>query len=270
MACPTVAAKPDCPTPDAHPSCKNDGGGGKGGMGELGNGCVTFLHGDGEGTFHDDSAYPPYGDETYCNGTDGQVSVPSRFRMDPKKFNKTDRKYYAQVKCIGYISGSGIEFCEKEIETRDVQSQLKYVEGPSGIWMPEGTDIELNFQEMAPPFNDTYEVTRVSMSISVAKQHYLLFGNEFGQRVKCLSDSNFPVVYGAPVWARCDADFNDDTLCDAWTVSTFELDDTSLGWDENVPSAHACLRGGTSGDMFWDDVQADFVFDICVLGISCQ
>ena len=38
---------------------------------------------------------------TYCNGTDGQISIPSLLRMDTKKFNGNDRAYLIDATCTG-------------------------------------------------------------------------------------------------------------------------------------------------------------------------
>ena len=52
-------------------------GGGKGGAGEDGTACYTFDIN--EEISHD-------GNPEYCHGVDGQATVPSRFRIDLKKF----------------------------------------------------------------------------------------------------------------------------------------------------------------------------------------
>lgn len=244
-------------------------------MGELGNACAEFLpvpNADPDekwGTIYDDG----FGE--YCNGTDGQVSIPTRFRMDSKKWNKEGRKYFVDAVCLEPESEQQPTLCDGAAEISAIQSQIKYncVEVCSGTplqcecrWDLAGADVELHFQEMTPN-----EVARVSMSVLVGKQRHLHFGDDQDfSRAKCPPGEN-DVVYGEPVWVRCDSNTNpeDDELCDRWTVSTFKLQPGSPGIDFEL-SAHACLIEGVSGVPTWENVQADFILDVCVLGVSCE
>lgn len=215
-------------------------GGGKGGFGDAGNGCVAFANAPGAGTIHDD------GGGAYCNGSDGQVSVPKRLRMDTKKFNRNARTYWVDAMCLGGQS-PGDAFCSDAVSADVFQSQMEY-QWVDGALVP--TD-ELDFQAMTPG-----EVTRVSLAVDVGFKRQLRYGNENGVRVNCPAGTS-----GEPVWVGCEDDFNGDGFCDLWTLSTNSLDGSG------APPARACLMNESS--VVDGDVQAEFTLGVCVLGVSC-
>lgn len=218
----------------------------KGGFGDVGNGCVAFQPGGGEGTIHEDV------DEAYCNGTDGQVSMPKRLRMDTKKFNSNERVYLVEATCAH-------SFCAGEREAEVFQSQLRYTwDDAVGALVPQEDD-ELDFQAMS-----IGEIARVSMSIAAGRKLRLKFGNEHGLRVQCPAGTAGEPT-GGPLWARCEADDNGDGFCDLWTVTTLNLERVD---DNDEPDARACLVNH-HGKLLDGNVQADFILDVCVLGVSC-
>ena len=218
------------------PGNGGNGGGDKGGFGSLGDGCVTFLNSQLPGTFSGD------GSGIYCNGTDGQISVPVRLRLDTKKFNENDRFYWVWGNCS---YGSTEEICVVGAEMKNLQMGAE-AEG-NGSTIGDGLDWTL----MSPT-----DTTRVEMGIKIDRTHFLYFD----QGVLC----NDPTSLAGPVWVRCDADKNEDSLCDRWTVSTdpaFPVDGVYGG-----DAAHACLKTGAFGDFLDYNVIADFTMKVCVIG----
>lgn len=230
----------------SHSVAAKKGGGGTGGFGQLGNGCVTFLNAPDFGTFHDD------GGGSYCNGTDGQVSVPKRFRLDTKKFNRNDRAYLLDAECSSGTA-TGWSACDGQVEVGILQSQLRY-EVIGGELVATS---ELDFQSL-----QVGEIARVSLDLPVADSQRLKFGNENDPQVNCNEPAN-----SAPVWISCDDDFNGDGFCDLWTVTTM-----NLGGPDTLPGegdARACLKDTGAGVTLDGDVIADFMLELCVLGVTC-
>lgn len=244
---PSTASAHHCKGPHASaPECSSGGGGGdgggSGGFGELGNGCVAFEAGGllgTLGTFHDDDR------GAYCNGTDGQVSVPSRLRLDTKKFNSAARKYLLEAICEANSS-----VCDRTVEVRVLQSQLlhRWIDGQLVATGQE----ELDFQAMK-----IGDIERVSVDLAIGKNTKVLFGNDTGDRMRCPSPSE-----AAPLWVQCLEDRNDDGFCDLWTMTTTNLDVGSAESD-----ARACLT--ESSVMVDGEITADFTMGICVLGVTC-
>lgn len=219
-----------------------------GGFGELGNGCVTFTDAPDFGTFHDD------GGGTYCNGTDGQVSVPLRLRLDTKKFNSEDRAYWLYADCSSG-SNTGWPVCDGPIRVGTLQSQLRY-ELIDGSLVATS---ELDFQGLVVD-----EIARVSVDLDLPTwaNHKVKFGNDSDPQIRC----DAPAA-SAPVWVACDGDSNHDGFCDLWTLST-----VNLGGPDVLPGegdARACLKNTKRGVVLDGDVTADFTLKVCVLGLSC-
>jgi hypothetical protein len=261
----TYAGKPGGKPP-------KDDGGGKGGFGELGNGCVTFIPGpDGFfGSINDDSI-----DSTYCNGTDGQVSIPVRLRVDTKKFNKEGR-YYG----FDYDECSPSEsWCNEGAELARGQMGDEYV------WIDDpgapGTDILVRGDGLDMTLMKPTDITRVGMGFFIDNDHGLSFSNEYNDRGCFDGDAE-------PLWVRCDGDVGPldtagvpDGLCDLWTVSTYPLspnggfvEDPSVAPQTNpltyLPSVKACLKDGIF-IILDESVKADFTLEVCVLGTgACQ
>ena len=231
----------------------DNSGDNEGWLGELGNGCVTFSNSSsGPGTIYEDDIGGPY-----CNGTAGQISVPSSLRLDTKKFNKPGREFLAQLDCGGIVIEP--DACSgAEVEAILFQSMLEYVKVFEDVWIPYADLRQLNFPEMSEN-----EVTRVSMYIKLGgKTGLLVFGE--APQVAFACDE---VLDGEPIWVRCDH-YNETIgieICDRWTVSTNSLDDSGL------PPANACLNSGSGkSTLVARDVIADFTIEVCVLGtVGC-
>lgn len=236
---PTAAFAHHCKGPHAgDPSCDSGGGGDTGGFGELGNGCVAFENPATLGTFHDD------GGGAYCNGTDGQVSVPKRLRLDTKKFNRNNRKYLLDAICEANSS-----VCDGTVEVGVLQSQLRH-RWVDGQLVATGEE-ELDFQGMA-----IGEIARVSVDLAIGKHARVLWGNDSGDRMRCPPPSE-----AAPLWVQCLDDQNADGFCDLWTMTTANLDGSAES------DARACLK--ESSVLLDGEITADFTMGICVLGVSC-
>jgi hypothetical protein len=218
-----------------------------GGFGELGNGCVAFDSPATLGTFHED------GGGAYCNGTDGQVSVPRRLRLDTTKFNGNDRKYFLDAEDCEANS----TVCKGTVEVEVLQSQLRH-RLIDGELVATGEE-ELDFQGMT-----IGEIARVSVDLAIGKDTRVLFGNDSGDRMRCPAPSQ-----AAPVWVSCDDDFNNDGFCDLWTVSTENLGGPDALPDEG--NAQACLKQSVkrSQVLLDGEITADFTMGVCVLGVSC-
>jgi hypothetical protein len=215
-----------------------NGGSGKGGFGDLGDGCLTFQ-GDlaARGRIYSD------GLGKYCNGTDGQISVPVLLRFDTKKFNRQKRFFTIHGDCSDVNS------------TQDL-----CVSGANGLLLqmsdeanPDGTSklTTLNWTRMA-----TGAVTRVEMGIKIDNDHFLYFDD--GQSGLC----NHQDSQTGPVWVRCNGDANDDDLCDQWTVSTGDLN------PGGSLETHACFKAGAYGEFLDPNVIADFTWGVCVMGLG--
>jgi hypothetical protein len=211
-----------------------------GGFGELGNGCVSFASGSDAGTFHDDDG------GVYCNGSDGQVSVPKRLRLDSKKFNSNERSYWLDAICNDQTTPNAA-VCTGPVEVGALQTQLRH-EWIGGELVP--TD-ELDFQGMAPG-----EISRVSVDLYIDRNTKVQFGNDNGLRVRCDGAT------AAPLWASCEADKNGDGFCDSWLLTTANLD------GDLEPDARACLKNTRNGKVLDGDVTADFLLEVCVLGVD--
>jgi hypothetical protein len=256
-----------------------DDGGDKGGFGELGNGCVTFVQGPdgsfptpGTGRIHDDSELSL--SRRYCNGTDGQVSIPVRLRVDTKKFNKENRYYSFE-----YDDCNAADWCDGGAKLAHGQMGNEYVwaEDPDDsnneilvLW-EGGLDMTLMPADPDyPAFGSNLNVTRVGMGFFIDNDHQLSFSNEYNDR-GCFGESSD----AEPLWVRCDADVGGgveggaDGLCDRWTVSTFPLSPDG-GFAEGPP-VNACLKNGIFV-MEDPNVRADFTIEVCVMGTGedCQ
>ena len=225
------------------------GGSGKGGFGELGDGCVTFLSPEGEGFIHDD--YSESAKTNYCNGSDGQVSVPVRLRLDTKKFNPDDRYFWIDGVCNSDAGDTTQALC---------------VEGVEGLRM--GLSLDTN--------GDDWDWTEMSVSdglkeatmgVKIDNNHFLYFD----PRIEGLCDpdgTSGPVAAG-PVFVRCDGDTevngSGDGKCDMWTIST-DLDFPDSTFDN---ASSACFKSGAYGDFYNSDVTANFTIEVCVMGVSC-
>lgn len=233
------------------PGNGGSGGSGKGGFGPLGDGCLTFLNGPGDGRFEHDGRGP------YCNGSGGQVSVPVRLRFDTKKLNADDRSYNVNGSCS---QNTGEALCTG---------------GDNGLILgmgPETYDDGISFND---DFDWTLmgegDITRVQLGIKFDNRHFLYF-NKDGT---CVDPNNTagPVSAG-PVHVRCDGDENGDQLCDHWTVSTDGSFPEFRGLPEEFPgddkfatdAANACFKTGAYGGFLDHDVIADFTMKVCVMG----
>jgi hypothetical protein len=252
-----------------------DGGDDKGGFGELGNGCVTFVEGpDGSlpaPRIHDDSL-----SRRYCNGTDGQVSIPVRLRVDTKKFNKENRYYgFEYENCDADWCDGGAKLARGQMG-----NEFVWAEDPGDpnnevlvLW-EGGLDMTLMPADPNDPaFDSNSNVTRVGMGFFIDNNHGLSFSNEYNDR-GCFGD----ISDAEPLWVRCDADVGGgveggvevpDGLCDRWTVSTFPL--SPNGGFAAGPPVKACLKNGIFV-MEDPSVTADFTIKICVMGTGedCQ
>lgn len=221
------------------------GGSGKGGFGELGDGCVTFLSQEaGQGKVYDD------GRGSYCNGSDGQVSVPVRLRFDTKKFNPDDRYFRIWGSCIGE-GGDTDALCQSP--------------GVDGLMLNVGggaSDPDWNWTTMAVKGERT-----ARLGIKIDNSHFLYYDPD--QTGVCM-DNNFGVSAG-PIYVRCDADTpvngTRDGLCDIWTISTAP-DFRESGFD--VGASSACYKSGAYGGFYNHEVVADFTMEVCVMGVSCD
>jgi hypothetical protein len=229
------------------------GGGDKGGFGELGSGCLTFISGNDYGRISDDG--DGYG--TYCNGTGGQVSVPVRLRFDTKKLNSDKREFRIWGDCAdpsSYLcgtTGTGVKGLYLQMgKEADLTTGVSGDDGLDWTSMSEG------------------DTTRVEMGIKIDRNHFLYF-NKNG--VCWDPDNGTKSGFTDPVWVHCDGDHQGDGKCDQWTVSTelgFATGDRPGDiFTENA--ANACLKSGAFGDFIDYSVIADFTWKVCVMGLSC-
>ena len=218
---------------------RGSGGSDKGGFGELGDGCVTFVSPAGA-TVSDD------GGGRYCNGSDGQVSVPVHLRLDTKKFNKGHRWFWVEGTC----SDSPLD--------AEAQTQCQLLsEGYDGL-MTNVTVVEngvdLNWTEMSPN-----EVLKARMGIKIDNSHFLY-----------LDPYDCSEGYSDPVYVRCEADTPPgDGLCDKWTISTDWGFPTLNNGGAFIHTPHACFKSGGYGS-FYSVVEANFTLEVCVMGVSCD
>lgn len=251
-----------------------DDGGDKGGFGELGNGCVTFVGGPDENFqtgIHDD--FESSLSRRYCNGTDGQVSIPVRLRVDTKKFNKENRYYGFE-----YDLCNGADWCDggAKLARGQMGNEFVWAEDPAGsgneVLVPWEGGLDMTLMP-APVFGSDLNVTRVGMGFSIDNGHGLSFSNEYNDR-GCFGD----ISDAEPLWVRCDADVGGgveggvevpDGLCDRWTVSTFPL--SPYGGFAGETPVKACLKNGIFV-MEDPNVSADFTIEVCVMGTGedCQ
>ena len=215
------------------------GGSGKGGFGELGDGCVTFVS-PALATVSDD------GGGHYCNGSDGQVSVPVHLRFDTKKFNKDHRSFWVEGTCSDSPSDT------------EAQAQCGLLEeGYDGLMLNVTVvddNGDLNWTEM-----DETEMLIARMGIKIDNSHFLYF-----DPLVC------PEADPDPVYVRCDGDTPpEDGLCDRWTISTDPLFPT-IG-DAFTGASSACFKSGAYGT-FYSEVEMNFTVEVCVLGVegSCD
>jgi hypothetical protein len=233
---------------------KGGGGSSKGGFGDLGDGCLTFVNpGNPHGTVTDFDAGTVHDDDlgSYCNGTDGQVSVPWHLRFDTKKFNPQNRHFRIWGNCVG--------------EGGDTQA-LCQGPGVDGLMLNLGvgpSDSDWSWTQMSPdPANPTNTAVD-RMGIKIDKSHFLYFDpNPTGV---CLDDTlAVPESIGL-IHIRCNADANGDDLCDQWTISTDPAFPTGNDtFSEN--SSRACFRAGAYGSFYNHEVVADFTMEVCVMG----
>lgn len=214
------------------------GGSGKGGFGELGDGCVTFLSPGGPGTVHDD------GFGTYCNGSDGQVSVPVHLRLDTKKFNPGDRYFSIEGDCSADPPTSTQALCDSGVDGLMLNVTV----------VDELGTTDLNWTEMTTG----EESANARMGIKIDNSHFLYFDS--------LACSGSDLSPPRPIHVRCDDDNNGDTFCDLWTISTYP-DFRDTGFDDSA--SHACFKSGANGIFYSEEVKADFTMEVCVMGVSC-
>lgn len=222
---------------------KGSGGSGKGGFGELGDGCVTFVNPDAPGTVYDD------GLGSYCNGTDGQVSVPLHLRLDLKKFNPDGRHFWIEGDCSAdpatdqALCGSVVAGLMLNVTVLDELGDDK------------------NWTEMLPG-----ESADARMGIKIDNSHFLYF-----DPIIC-SGGNSQLIH-----VRCDADTQvggtADGLCDIWTISThpgfpWSQNPSQSDFDENASTA--CFKSGAYGSFYSHEVVANFTMEVCVMGVSCD
>jgi hypothetical protein len=231
---------------------KGDGGD-KGGFGDLGNGCVTFLNPvdpddpddpvDLLGTVSDD------GGGRYCNGSDGQVSVPVHLRLDTKKFNKNHRWFWVQGECLDSPLDVQAEAeCNQLGEGVDGLRFNVTVVDDSVVDDP----VDLNWTEMSAD-----EVLDARMGILLENGHLYFDPND------C------PEVPWEPIHVRCDADTAPkDGLCDKWTISTDPAFPTGTTLFSESAS-RACFKSAAYG-AFYSEVRANFTMEVCVMGVSCD
>ena len=217
-----------------------NGGGDKGGFGPLGDGCVTFLSGQGPGRFSGD------GRGIYCNGTDGQISVPVRLRLDTKKFNGNKRFYWVWGECSG-APVIGDQLCDDDNPETTNGDEIAHAQ------MSIESDLDMQAMGLGT-------FARVDMGIKIDRTHFLYYDD-----ILC----NHPASPADRLWVRCDLDTNGDDLCDRWTVSTDSAfpeftDENDSEFASN--SARACLKTGAYADFIDYDVIADFTMKVCVMG----
>jgi len=215
------------------------GGSGKGGFGELGDGCVTFVSPDGPGTVSADNNKP------YCNGSDGQVSIPVHLRLDTKKFNKAHRYFWVQGECLD----SSLDD-EATIECAKLRAGMDGLR--MNVYVVDDSRVDLNWQEEMAPL----EEREARMGIKTENGHL------YFDPLDCWE------VPWEPVYVRCDDDKNGDLLCDQWTISTDPDFPTiaNKGVFDNASSA--CFKSGAYGS-FYSVVEANFTMEVCVMGVSC-
>lgn len=172
----------------------------------------------------DDAEFEIIGDGLgiYIHGTDGQITIPSRYLHSLSKFNTNDRIVFADPTYVG-----GPPVLESPATVSTFQSGLEaYLDGTS-------TGKALIFKEMVPVVG---YVSRVAMYVTVGKQLRLLFGGEtFDGPAGACPDSD-------PLWVRVEAVDDLTGLCTAWTISTYDLRDVPL-----LPPARACLSKFKAG-----------------------
>jgi hypothetical protein len=214
-------------------AAKGGGGKGKGGLDAGETACSTFND--------DSSTFEIVSDNytTYCHGTDGQISIPSRYRHDLKKFNSNDRKILVDPICHGNDPDNPY-LCLTEPANGYIWQSIR-----GGDANGEYTGFEFNFQEMLGG-----EVATMSLGIQIGKQQHIYFGEQgFGS-------NGVDITFGtnsSPVWVKCVSQTN--APCTAWIISTADL---RPGPDPS-PAARACMfdyKGGTT--LVDSDVEADF------------
>jgi hypothetical protein len=228
------------------------GGSGKGGFGELGDGCVTFLSPEGEGFIHDD--YSESAKTNYCNGSDGQVSVPVRLRFDTKKFNPDDRYFWIAGVCNQDQGDTAQALCGQGVEGLRMGLSLD----------KDGNDWDWTAMSVS---NEPKEAT---MGVKIDNNHFLYFDPRTGGL--CDTDGLGSVEAAGPVFVRCDGDTavngSGDGKCDMWTISTDG--DFPTGTDSfSANASSACFKTGAYGDFYNHDVTANFTIKVCVMGVSC-
>jgi hypothetical protein len=216
------------------------GGSGKGGFGELGDGCVKFVSPAGANVSDD-------GDGRYCNGSDGQVSVPVHLRFDTKKFNKGHRWFWVEGTC----TDSDFSL-DAEASAQCELLSYGYDGLMTNVTVVDEYGEDLNWTDMGQG-----DVLDARMGIKIDNSHFLFFG-----------PLNCPERDPDPVYVRCEADTEPkDGLCDRWTISTDPLFPTTGGTFTDASSA--CFKSGAYGT-FYSEVGMNFTMEVCVIGVSCD
>lgn len=221
---------------------KGGKGKGKGGFEEGATGCTLFLNATNHEIYSDDTIPTPTNSTVYCHGTDGQVSVPSRYRHDLKKFNTTvpRREVRVHPKC-GDVSCPGAPYngyiwqsYEFIVESRDPWAQL--------------------------PAMTKNQVAEMSLGIQIGKQLHIYFG---GQGIT--GETSACKACGGPsdkVWVKCIEQKDESSPCTGWTITTDNLS-TATG-----PSSRACMidyKGGTN--CISGVVEADFSIGVVAIPV---
>jgi hypothetical protein len=225
------------------------GGSGKGGFGELGNGCVTFLSPQGDGFIYDD--YSDSLKTNYCNGSDAQVSVPVRLRLDMSKFNKKHRYFWIDGDCNSATGDTTQALCKQGVEGLRMGLSLD-TNGDDWDWTEMSVSDGLK---------------EATMGVKIDNNHFLYFDPRTGGF--CDTDGLGSIEAAGPVFVRCDGDTKVngivDGKCDMWTISTDpDFPDSTF---DNASSA--CFKSGAYGDFYNSDVTANFTIEVCVMGVSC-
>jgi hypothetical protein len=207
---------------------QGQGNNNKGGFGDEGAGCASFRDS------FDDSVRSD-GGGVYCNGTDGQVSVPKRFRIDLKKFNSNKRTIIVEPYCAG--ADGTLSLCLKSFQGEIVLQSLKeYVGG-------QEQDGDLDFQSIGLD-----ETRHAGLTIAFQFNRKNSFALSYGNDTS--SDFSRCPTFSAsePVSVTCTAVNPDSGNCAAWFVE----------------GGKACLKDALSGDILDDDVTARFGIELFV------
>jgi len=236
-------------------AAKGGGGKGKGGFGEGATGCSLFRD-DSVGTDVDeiqsDHIIPSdRTDSVYCHGTDGQVSLATRYRHDLKKFNSNDREVSVNPRCWGGESlkpgGALGDFCLGSSADGYIWQSYEFLISARGPWTGLSAMTEGQRAEM-------------SLGIQIGKQGHVVFGGQGLTSEPSECNACPPGDASDKVWVKCiggGITGSAATPCTRWTITT-----DYLGVGEGAPS-RACMihyKGGTQ--CIDSDVEADFEIEV--------